>query len=149
MQSLVAAIATECAESLRRADELMTVGTAPVDESNKLGALLASVPEPAMAAPQHEAKHDTAAEAAVSAPSIQVARPATAPDGADWVSQTQQQATMVIDRIRLQDGATGWPYSKVFDARLLNGAVRMTLIDPYLASHHQNSQPQRVPAPCG
>jgi hypothetical protein len=37
----------------------------------------------------------------------------------------------------LQDGATGWPYSKVFDARLLKGAVRMTLIDPYLASHHQ------------
>lgn len=137
VQSLVDAIANECAESLRRADELMTVGAAPVDESNKLGALLASVPEPLAKAPQPETKHEIAAEAAASAPSSGVARPAAASDDADWVSQTQQRATIVIDRLRLQDGATGWAYSKVFDARLLKGAVRMTLIDPYLASHHQ------------
>ena len=60
-----------------------------------------------------------------------------ASDDADWVSHTQEQATTVVHRIRLQDGSTGWPYSKVFDAGLLKGAVRMTLIDPYLASHHQ------------
>lgn len=137
VQSLVDTIASECAESLRRADELMTVGTAPVDESNKLGALLASVPAPSVAAPQPEAKHETAAEAAVSAPSTQLTHPAADPEGEDWVSQTQQRATIVVDRIRLSDGATGWPYSKVFDARLMKGAVRMTLIDPYLASHHQ------------
>ena len=53
------------------------------------------------------------------------------------MSQTQQQATVVVDRLRLEDGATGWPFSKVFDARFLKGAVRLTLIDPYLASHHQ------------
>jgi len=137
VQSLVDAISAECAESLRRADELMSVGTAPVDESNKLGALLASVPEPAAAAPQPEAKHDRAVAAVATRPAEVVAHPATAPDGPDWVSQTQQQATIVIERIRLLDGATGWPYSKVFDARLLKGVVRMTLIDPYLASHHQ------------
>lgn len=137
VQSLVDAIATECAESLRRADELMTVGTAPVDEFNKLGALLASDPEAAVAAPQSEAKHDTAVAVAVTAPAKTVTRPAATPDGEDWVSQTQQLATIVVDRIRLQDGATGWPYSKLFDTRLLRGAVRMTLIDPYLASHHQ------------
>lgn len=40
-------------------------------------------------------------------------------------------------RIRLQEGSTGWPYSRLFDASLLKGAIRITLIDPYLASHHQ------------
>lgn len=137
VQSLVDAIASECAESLRRADELMAISTAPLDESNKLGTLLTNVPEPTVEATQPAASDNTAAEAVVRAPSTQIAHPETTPDCADWVSQTQQLATIVIDRIRLRDGATGWPYSKVFDARLLKGAVRLTLIDPYLASHHQ------------
>lgn len=120
VQGLVDDIAVECAESLKRADELMTVTTAPVDESNKLGALLASTPAPVVAAQQIERPHDTAV-----------------PADEDWVSQIQQQATIVVDRIRLQDGATGWPYSKVFDVRFLKGTVRMVLIDPYLGTHHQ------------
>ena len=137
VQSLADAIASECAESLRRADELMTVGTVPMDESNKLGALVASITELAVASPQQEAKNEEVIAASASEPTELIARPATAPDGEDWVSQTQQRAIIVINRIRLLDGATGWPYSRVFDARLLKGAIRMTLIDPYLASHHQ------------
>lgn len=141
VQSLVDAIDVECAESLRRADALMVVGGTPVDESNKLGALLGSSTEPAPSAPQLQTEPLPASSSASSDPKAN--RPNTAQphallqDYADWVSQTQQKATVAIDRIRLQDGATGWPYSKVFDANLLNGAVRMTLIDPYLASHHQ------------
>lgn len=137
VQSLVDAITADCAESLRRADELMSVGIAPADESTKLGALLASVPEPVVAAQQQEAQHDSAVEAAPSAQADKVDRPVVASEDADWVSHTQEQATIVVRRIRLLDGSTGWPYSKVFDAGLLKGAVRMTLIDPYLASHHQ------------
>lgn len=136
VQSLVDSIATECAESLRRADELMTVGNAPLDESNKLGALLASVPD-STAAPRAETKQEASVEATVTVPPVEISRTAANLDGSDWVSQVQQNATIVVDRIRLIDGSTGWPYTKVFDARLLKGAVRMTLIDPYLASHHQ------------
>jgi len=141
VQSLVDNISMECAESLRLADELLAVGGTPVDESSKLGALiggsaefmppmpqLQAVPSPAPLSPSSEPNADSPSTAqALAGPQ----------DDADWVSQTQQNATMVIHRIRLQDGATGWPYSKVFDARLLKGAVRMVLIDPYLASHHQ------------
>ncbi len=129
VQSLVDAIGVECAESLQRADELMALGMTTADESSKLGGST----EPAPPAPPPEP----------ASPVPPVDRPSSVPpqsatqDEADWVSQTQQNATVVIDRIRLQDGSTGWPYSKVFDSRLLKGAVRMTLIDPYLASHHQ------------
>src|SRR5690606_33034865 len=52
VQSLVDAIGVECAESLRRADELMTVGSTPVDESSKLGALLGGNTDPMPSAPQ-------------------------------------------------------------------------------------------------
>lgn len=140
VQSLVDAIGIECAESLRRADELMSVGAQSVDESNKIGTLLSvapvAVPAPASAVASHEPALDSPAEGSVHEAPRAVAITATSSDD-DWVSQTQQQATIVIDRIRLQDGTTGWPYSKLFDPRLLKGAVRMTLIDPYLASHHQ------------
>jgi signal recognition particle receptor subunit beta len=137
VQSLVEAISVECAESLRRAYELMVIGTTPVDESTKLGALLGSSTDgaPAVLQPQ-----DASTSASLE---LGTDRTPAAPvqhgtyDDVDWVSQTQQKATVVIDRLRLQEGATGWPYSKLFEARLLKGAVRMTLIDPYLASHHQ------------
>lgn len=141
VQSLVDAICVECAESLRRADELMTVGSTPVDESSKLGALLGGNTDPTPSALQLPTEPSPTPPTASPEPGD--SRPSTAQthaalqNDADWVSQTQQKATVVMDRIRLQDGATGWPYSKVFDARLLKGAVRMTLIDPYLASHHQ------------
>lgn len=137
VQSLVDAIGVDCAESLRRADELMTVSNQPADDANKLGALLTAVPESEPPMAPREPKAAPPVEAAVIQQPSAIVAPATAPDHGDWVSQTQQQATIVIDRIRLQDGATGWPYSKLFDSRLLKGAVRMTLIDPYLASHHQ------------
>ena len=140
VQSLVDAIGMECAESLRWADELMTIGAQSVDESSKLGALLAVAPAAgpasAPAVTPGEDEPDSPGKGSVPDQMSGAASVATSSDD-DWVSQTQQKATMIIDRIRLQDGTTGWPYSKLFDPRLLKGAVRMTLIDPYLASHHQ------------
>lgn len=137
VQLLVDAIATECAESLRRADELMLVGSTPPDDSNKLGALLSSPSAlPPVALPAQAKPAPQTPATSIESPSA-VETPAVSLDDADWVSKTQQNATVVIERLRLQDGATGWPYSKLFDSRLLRGALHMTLIDPYLASHHQ------------
>lgn len=137
VQSLVDAIGVDCAETLRRADELMAIGTSPADESSKLGAMLTFTLEPVPL-------ESTAQSVPLSpAPAADLVSPnrndlgQKNPDDADWVSLTQQNATVVVDRLRLLDGALGWPYSRVFDARLLKGAVRITLIDPYLASHHQ------------
>lgn len=134
VQSVVDAITVDCTESLRRADELMQVAAAPVDESNKLGALLSGSSETASVAPP---EHKPSPSSRSPERSQDTPTPTVPSDQDDWVSQTQQNATIVVNRIRLLDGATGWPYSKLFEERILKGAVRVTLIDPYLASHHQ------------
>ncbi len=141
VSSLVEAINAECTEPLFLADQLLALGSSPQDESNKLGVMLAeslealpmSLASDTLTTPQAQvgAVTDTKSEMP-STLSINEIRA-----DADWVSNTQQHATVIIDRIRLLDSATGWPFSKIFDARLLKGALRMTLIDPYLASHHQ------------
>ncbi len=137
VQSLVDAIGVECAESLQRADGLMTVGVQVGDDSNKLGALLAATPVAKQTVSTDEPEPTAPSEVVANVVPSDAATLEAEADDADWVVQTQQNATIVLDRIRLLDGATGWPYSKVFAPRLLKGAVRMTLIDPYLASHHQ------------
>ena len=58
-------------------------------------------------------------------------------DDTDWVNRVQRNATVIVNRIRLHEGTTGWPYSKLFDPHFLKGATCITLIDPYLASPHQ------------
>jgi hypothetical protein len=58
-------------------------------------------------------------------------------DAENWTSRIQRDATHTLHRIRLRDGTTGWPFGKVFDQQYLAGAVRLCLIDPYLAAHHQ------------
>lgn len=70
--------------------------------------------------------------------------PATAPveqtaalTTADWASHVQNQATISIARLQLQDGDTGWSYERLFDPRFLQGALRISLIDPYLSGAHQ------------
>lgn len=137
VQILVDAIAADCAESLRRADELVLFGSPPVDDSSKLGSLLHSSSETLPGASPAPAMPASQPPIGGSERRFAAHVPAVTIDDADWVGQTQQKATVVIDRIRLRDGSTGWPYSKLFEARLLKGAVRMTLIDPYLAWHHQ------------
>jgi signal recognition particle receptor subunit beta len=135
--ALVEAIATDCAESLRRAEELMLFDLTPADDSSKLGVMMSTLPETKpVPAPIQSIFASQSSIDDGDKTSVDRAR-AVSVDDPKWVSHTQRTATIVIDRIRLQDGSTGWPYSKLFEARLLKGAVRMTLIDPYLASHHQ------------
>lgn len=56
---------------------------------------------------------------------------------ADWCDQVQQQATVLMDRLQLLEGTTGWSYEKLFAPRFLAGALRLTLVDPRLSNPHQ------------
>jgi hypothetical protein len=59
------------------------------------------------------------------------------PASGDWAEQVLREATASVARLRLRDGASGWPFDKVFPADFLKGAVKLRLVDPYLASPHQ------------
>ncbi|MFM0324907.1 MIT C-terminal domain-containing protein [Caballeronia glebae] len=139
VQSLVSAISAEFAEALRQADELMNVGAAPAEDSRKLGALSGIPPVLTVATELAANAQSDSAQSTESIAEIRHQSPVVVASAneTDWVSQTQQSATACINRLRLKDNATGWSYSKIFDAAALRGAVRMTLIDPYLGSHHQ------------
>lgn len=144
VQSLVSSIQADFKETLQRADELMQLGLATTDESSKLGVLWTQEPtSQAMAAVVDPAHTLSIEQLPVNAASDKKARTQVfAPtlgddDNADWVQQIQQTATVALKRLRLQDGSSGWSYEKLFEANLLKDALRLTLIDPYLASHHQ------------
>ena len=55
----------------------------------------------------------------------------------DWADQVQSDATVTIARLRMRNGERGWGYARVFPAPYLKGAVRVRLIDAYLAGAHQ------------
>lgn len=57
-------------------------------------------------------------------------------DAAD-VSAIRKRASKCVDRFTLRNGQAGWPYSKIFRADYVRGAVEVWLIDPYLSAHHQ------------
>lgn len=149
IETLVAAINAGHQDVLAQAEQLLQLGSAQSDSSWKVGEL-----------PVTETTAPIALEAAAVAPAVATtvlsvvapsiaAEPvalATAPrnhalppldvDG-DWADQVQQEATVVVHRMHLRDGLTGWPYEKVFEAHFLKGALRVQLVDPYLACPHQ------------
>ncbi|GAB3629974.1 Bacterial dynamin-like protein [Pandoraea terrae] len=127
VQSLVAAIEGDNADVLRRADELMQLGTTSVDDSMKLGVS----PE------SHAVDNDSLRVVAPDTESTRTTAVGSDAMSGGWAASVQRDATVVVKRIRLQDGSVGWPYDKLFEPTYLKGAVRMTLIDPYLAAHHQ------------
>jgi GTPase Era involved in 16S rRNA processing len=55
----------------------------------------------------------------------------------DWAEQVQTAAQVTLERIRLGNREKTWAYNRVFPARYLKGAVRIRLIDGYLADPHQ------------
>jgi len=55
----------------------------------------------------------------------------------DWVSGINSSAMLLVKRIILRDGDTGWSMSKIFGAEYFAGANRIRLTDPYLHTRHQ------------
>lgn len=55
----------------------------------------------------------------------------------DWAEAVQQNATVVLGRLRMREDSTGWAFENVFDPRFLEGAVRVRLVDPHLDRPHQ------------
>ena len=53
------------------------------------------------------------------------------------VASIQAQATQCVERHVLQNGAKGWPWTRIFPLKYLRGATQGWLIDPYLAMRHQ------------
>jgi hypothetical protein len=57
--------------------------------------------------------------------------------GEDWFIRVQRDATASLNRYHLSDGATGWPYARMFEPKYLHGALSIAIIAPYLTAHHQ------------
>jgi hypothetical protein len=53
------------------------------------------------------------------------------------LASIQAQATHCVERHNLQNGAKGWPWSRIFTPQYLRGASQSWLIDPYLVTRHQ------------
>ena len=136
-EKLVADIESGNEEVIARAGQMLQDIVSTDDGSTKLGAVLGSAPvsEPAVASSNTQ----TVVTAPQFATQIVVERtPLTEPEpGGDWAEQVQQQAIVTLDRLRLADGSTGWPFDKIFAARYLKGALKVRLVDPYLHLPHQ------------
>lgn len=122
-QALVQTIELEYKDVLREAEELSKPDAEPTLEPMKLGASV--VPTAVMP----ETVHIKQAE--------NLEREECPAENTSWQVRIRHDATVVAARIRLADGATGWPFDKMFENRFLRGAVNITLIDPHLSSHHQ------------
>lgn len=55
----------------------------------------------------------------------------------EWIEKIKLAATTSVERFILRNGDTGWSFNRIFPAHLLTGCLRIALIDPYLAKHHQ------------
>lgn len=55
----------------------------------------------------------------------------------DWADLVQAKATISVARLQLNDGATGWSYERLFAPEFLQGALHLSLVDPYLTKPHQ------------
>lgn len=151
IEELVAAIGREYGEALTLAADLLALDEPPAAPADQAPADQGDAPagiEPATqkaepvteAAPPVRAAVSSdvspdASEPADRQPSTRAAFELS-PDG-DWAEQVQSAAQVTLERFRLKNGEKGWPYERVFPARYLKGAVRVRLIDAYLADPHQ------------
>lgn len=148
IENLVAGIKAEHQDVLRRADLLLQTENAPPESASKVGDLPEHLPAPVPAATTsdtHPAGTSVSAEMSVAdgcadkahqANTSSTPYPSADVDG-DWADAIQQNATVSVSRLRLRDGATGWPFEKVFPLQFIKGSMRVRLIDPYLAKPHQ------------
>lgn len=59
------------------------------------------------------------------------------PEDENWVARVRRDASILVERFHLRDGATGWPLQRILDERFLVSAQSITLIDPHLSAPHQ------------
>jgi len=57
--------------------------------------------------------------------------------GIDWSQKVRAQATTMVCRMQLVENETGWPFERLFEPRFLQGALRLSLVDPYLHTANQ------------
>ena len=153
-ENLVATIKGEHDDVLTRASCLLALeDVSPAQEGLRVSssdAAAAAPNAPVSAQPERDAPARTveAAPAPSAVPDPQQPAPAPAAEPAaegafelssegDWAEQVQTAAQVTLERIRLGNGEKSWPYDRVFPARYLKGAVRIRLIDGYLADPHQ------------
>ena len=141
IETLVAGIKAEQQDVLSRADLLLRANTAAETSASKVGDLPEPAPAPAPAVASAitapvELAIPVGVPPAVSTPADDAAPPVAVSDG-DWAESLQHDATVSIERLRLRDGSTGWPFEKVFPCRYLKGASNVRLVDPYLSKPHQ------------
>lgn len=144
IETQVARIKAEQEEVLTRAEQLLQAETVTVDTSSKVGDLPESVPALVLAS-VHEAALVSSSEATVAAstPTVPIGQcevatnHPSAQDDKDWAERLLNEAHVTVALLRLRDGATGWPFEKIFPQSYLKGALKVCLIDPYLAKPHQ------------
>jgi GTPase SAR1 family protein len=105
-----------------------------VQTLNKVGTLLSSG-SPVMKPTAPSLPMAAAATATTPQPSPPAARAHI--EGVDWADNVQGAATSCVARLQLREGSTGWSYDKLFDPQFLQGALQLSLIDPYLYGAHQ------------
>ncbi len=143
-QALVAAIVDDFKGVLVQAEELLQVKAIALDASMKLGAVdmvpvkgdLRPSEEEVIASSVASAK-DTAQSAEIAISNGQAGPIDQSVDDESWFERVQNEATVAVNRMRLTDGTTGWPFEKIFHEAWIKGALRIRLIDPFLAQPHQ------------
>lgn len=153
-EDLVATIKGEHDDVLTRASSLLALEDAsPAQEGSRQwssDAAAAAPNAPVSAQPERDVPARTFEVAPAPSAATEPQQPAPAPAAeptaevafelsseGDWAEQVQTAAQVTLERIRLGNGEKSWPYDRVFPARYLKGAVRIRLIDGYLADPHQ------------
>lgn len=139
VETLVATIKAENCEVLTQAGEMLQLAEAHPPVGTKVGTLPSDGPEavPVVVALPSVVNDERYIDEAAGAPSTSLIHSLPDESTSDWADEVRQQATVVVHRLRLRDGTTGWPLEKLFAPRLLSGSTKVRLVDPYLANPHQ------------
>jgi signal recognition particle receptor subunit beta len=55
----------------------------------------------------------------------------------DWAEMLLADSNVLFATFNLKDGETGWPFSRIFDPVIFDGAQKIRIVEPYLIKHHQ------------
>mgnify|MGYP000462108358 CR=1 FL=1 len=130
--NLVANIKAEHRDVLILAEDILASNLSTGNPSSKVGDL------PKLAIEHKTCNADTSTRASPNPPELVEDNSSTeTPSDGDWAETLQHTATVTVERIRLRDSSTGWPFDKLFAPKYLEGALRVRLVDPYLSKPHQ------------